>query len=466
MFNEIKNDETLKNIFYEQLQTWWGNEIDFSKVIILYEKYLKDKIEVKNIIERVKEMFCKNIRENQKLSELIDSYLIPQELEKKQNAEISTPYKLRQEMLDTIDKYVPEFWKEKRKIFEPCCGKGGFLIDVVNRFLKNGLKYKIIVEDCLYFSDINPTNIFICKLLLDPYNEYKLNYNAGNTLKLDVKKKWKLDGFDLVIGNPPYQNSTKNKGRGNILWDLFVEKSINEWLFKDGYLLFIHPRGWRQINNKTGNLMKKQQIIYLNMNNIKKGQIIFKCSTDYDYYLLQHTNAYKKTIINDYKNNIYEYTLNNMLFIPNHSFKEVMKLIDKNNPCNFINDQSIYEPRKKWMFKNKTDVFKYPCIYSINLKNKPSLKWSSVNDKGHFGISKFIFSNGLGYLYDSNGKYGLTQWAYAIPCNEKDKNLIRKIFVSDKFKNIINAIQLTSNKYNYNILKYFKKDFWNDFCKK
>jgi type I restriction-modification system DNA methylase subunit len=39
-----------------------------------------------------------------------------------------------------------------------------------------------------------------------------------------------LEGFDAVIGNPPYQNITKNKGTGNILWDKFVEKSLNIWL--------------------------------------------------------------------------------------------------------------------------------------------------------------------------------------------------------------------------------------------
>ena len=41
---------------------------------------------------------------------------------------------------------------------------------------------------------------------------------------------------------------------------------------------------------------------------------------------------------------------------------------------------------------------------------------------------------------------------------------IEKAFNSEKFKNVIDAINLTSNKYNYNILKLFKKDFWKDFC--
>ena len=171
--------------------------------------YEKDK-EIEQLVRTIKELFHKNINNSNELSQQIDKYLIPQELEKKQNAEVSTPYKLRKEMLD---KMPIEFWSNKNvKVFEPCCGKGGFVLDIVNRF-NDGLKdtisddkkrYKWIVEECVYFSDINPTNIFITKLLIDPYNEYKLNYNEGNTLELDIKEKWDIEGFDAVIGNPPY----------------------------------------------------------------------------------------------------------------------------------------------------------------------------------------------------------------------------------------------------------------------
>ena len=90
-------------------------------------------------------------------------------------------------------------------------------------------RYKTIVEECLYFSDINPTNIFICKLLIDPYNEYTLNYNEGDTLELDIKEKWNIDGFDAVIGNPPY-NSFGNTGTGNTIWQDFTKISLDKWL--------------------------------------------------------------------------------------------------------------------------------------------------------------------------------------------------------------------------------------------
>ena len=70
--------------------------------MIFTNVYMKDDKETNQIIRTVKELFMKNIKNNRELSNLIDKYLIPQELEKKSNAEVSTPFKLRQEMLDKI----------------------------------------------------------------------------------------------------------------------------------------------------------------------------------------------------------------------------------------------------------------------------------------------------------------------------------------------------------------------------
>jgi len=73
---------------------------------------MKDDKETNQIIRTVKELFMKNIKNNTELSNLIDKYLIPQELEKKSNAEVSTPFKLIQKMLDKIP---GDFWSDIKK---------------------------------------------------------------------------------------------------------------------------------------------------------------------------------------------------------------------------------------------------------------------------------------------------------------------------------------------------------------
>jgi hypothetical protein len=411
------------------------------------------------------------------LSQIIDDLFKPTDIQKKNYAEISTPRILRQEMLDKVPL---DFWNSPKKVFEPSAGKGGFVLDVVDRFMNGDwgeskeetpedakeVKYKHIVEQCIYFSDIDPFNIYIVKLLLDPDNKYQLNYNVGDTLKLDVSSKWGMtQGFDMVVGNPPFNDATGNKGVGHNIWKKFVTKALSGgWMKPQGYLLFIHPKGWRQIDDKLGKLIKEKQLLYLNMNNLKMGMKIFNCSTDFDWYLLENIDIYTTTLIVDYLGETYELDLNGKTFIPNHSMIETYNIIDEKDTCKLIYSSSIYEPRKKIMSKFENGEFKYPCIYSINKNNDISFRWSSRNDLGHFGVSKLIFSNGMGFIHDVDGLYGLTQWAYALPCSGEAMKELELVFKNSiGLLNIFDAIKLTSEKYNYKILKHFKKDFWKDY---
>ena len=413
-----------------------------------------------------------------KISILIDKYLIPQELEKKSNAEVSTPFKLRQEMLDKIP---VEFWTSTKKVFEPCSGKGGFIVDIIGRFMI-GLektipdekeRYNTIVEECLYFSDINPTNIFICKLLIDPYNEYKLNYNEGNTLELDIKEKWDIDGFDAVIGNPPY-NSSGDTGTGNTIWQDFTKVSLNKLLKNNGYLLYVHPPGWRKPNTERGKfyglyklMTQENQMIYLSIHGIKDGKQTFNCGTRYDWYIIQHKSKYTTTIVNDEKNNKIVIDMNNFDWLPNYNIDSIQNILAKENEekCNIIQSMSSYEPRKKWMSKVKTNEFKYPCIHSTP-KSGIRYMYSKVNDRGHFGVSKVIFGESGIYkpVIDMEGNYGMTHGAMAIRIdNLEEATNICNVIENEKMKILIDSCLFSSFRIDWNIFKDFKKDFWKEF---
>ena len=471
MFNYIEKNKYIYEILIDQTKSWWGKKIDniiIKTFINIYIKYMKDDKETNQIIRTVKELFMKNIKNNKELSKLIDKYLIPQELEKKQNAEISTPYELRQEM---INKIPEDFWKTPKKVFEPCCGKCGFLLDIIDKFME-GLKdliedenerYKLIIEECLYYSDINPTNIFISKILLDPYNEYKLNYNEGNTLKLNIKEKWDIEGFDAVIGNPPYNDDSGNKGKGHCIWVNFVEKTLKEWLNENAYLSYVHPSLWRQDNHPLQKIIKEKQIIYLEIHNIDDGNKIFKCSTRYDWYLIQNTKYKNKTIIKCEDGKIEEENLLEWNYIPNMMFKEIKNISNSQEKINIIHSESSYEIRKKWMSKLKNNNYIHPCIYTINKNNIPTLFYSNINTNGHFNEIKFIFTNGSGFICDYNGEFGITQWGSGIIYNKENLDDIEKCFRSIKFNKIKKAIQLDSSTYNIKVMKYFNKDFYKEF---
>jgi len=181
------------------------------------------------------------------LLELINECLKPKEIEKKQFGEVFTPMKLVNEMLDKLPK---EVWKNKDlKWLDPCCGMGNFPIAVYLRLLeelKEVIKdererKKHIIENMLYMSELNKKNVLICKQIFDINNEYQLNIYEGDSLKVDYEKEFKVKQFDIIIGNPPYQDNSGNKGKGHTLWTKFVELSLNKLLRIGGFLVFIHP---------------------------------------------------------------------------------------------------------------------------------------------------------------------------------------------------------------------------------
>lgn len=483
MYNFIENNIYIYEIFINQIRSWWGNDIDEKKIkslITIYIDYtnMNDDKELEQIVRTIKELFIKNINNSNELSLLIDKYLIPQELEKKTNAEVSTPYKLRKEMLSKIP---IEFWKKPQKVFEPCSGKGGFLIDIIGLFMEGLIeeipdekeRYRTIVEDCLYWSEINPTNIFICKLLIDPHNQYKLNFNEGDTLVLDIKEKWSIEGFDAVIGNPPY-NSSGNIGTGHTIWQYFTEKALKIWIKTSGLLLYVHPAGWRKPkmeNSKYDGLydlmVKENQMIYLEIHGTKDGIKIFKCGTRYDWYLIEKQIIYKNTIIKDENGKLQNLYLNNWIFIPNYDFDKIYKILALGDikKCNIIKRMYSYSSIKKNISKEKTEEYKYPCIHSTTKKETRFL-YSNINDKGLFGVRKVIFGDsGINNcILDNNGIYGMTEHGIGIQYDNIEEGVnIKKALETKEFKEILNACSWSNYQIDWNLFSYFSNDFWKEF---
>jgi len=454
MFNIIKKDKYTFDILIDQTKSWWGKSIESSiikKFVDIFIKYINDDKETNQIIRVIKELFTKNIKNSKELSNLIDKYLIPLQLEKKRNAEVSTKYELRQEMLEKIPK---KFWESENKIFEPCVGKGGFILDIIDKFmigLKNKIpdkktRYKNILEKCLYLCDINPTNIFICKLLIDPYNEYKLNYHQGNTLDLDVKKKWNIDGFNAIVGNPPYENVNK-KGDNHLYIDFSVY-SINN-LVNDGLLLFITPKLILEnllrcdINRKR--FKEFYNINYLVIDTPKK--YFPNIGTNFVYFLLEK-KPYEGTCKIEYLNNQkIEYSnvvLKEGMYLPNNFNKIGLKIISKttnklgknNNklfneyvkrPMYTINNKVRLQRIRKEHFKKniiskeKKDKFKFKISNGFTRKKYkyPGEIYYFDNKMIDFKKKKIVISNiGFELGFDKKGDLNLSDSLSYILGNE------------------------------------------------
>jgi len=272
------------------------------------------------------------------------------------------------------------------------------------------------------------------------------------------------------LGNPPY-NSSGDTGTGNTIWQNFTKVSLNKLLKTNGYLLYVHPSGWRKPNTERGSfyglyklMTQENQMIYLSIQGIKDGQQTFNCGTRYDWYIIQHKPKYTTTIVNDEKNNILVIDMNDFNWLPNYNIVTVQNILAKEDEekCNIIHNMTSYEPRKKWMSKVKTDEFKYPCIHSTP-KSGIRYMYSNINNKGHFGISKVIFGDSGIYnpVIDIEGKYGMTQHSMGIGiANEAEAIELSKALTSKKMKILIDSCLFSSYGIDWNIFKDFKKDFY------
>jgi hypothetical protein len=416
---------------------------------------------------------------------LLKEYVKILDVERKKHGEILTPFKeLAEPMVKLVEKYDPEFWKNKNhKVLDSSAGYGTFLILAAHKFMV-GLKdeipndeerFKWIVENCLYYGELQAKSVFSWLVAIDPHNEYKTNIYWGSFLTKDfddhMNNVWKVESFDLIIQNPPYQEQKPGFTKTQPLWHLFVHKSLI-LLKEGGYLVMVHPSGWRNVDGvfkETQNLLKSKQILELHIHNEKEGLKTFGAETRYDYYILCNKNYYKETIVRCQDKSFDSVDISKMEFIPNGMFLKVNELIAKEGEekVEILYSRSAYGTDKENTNREETQHFKYPCMYTVPKGDIPNLFYSSVNDKGHFGISKLIWSNGriisVGSYIDEIGEFGLTQFSYAIVDSVENLKNIKKAFDSKEFRSLMEICAVGDMTINRKSIGTFRKDFWKEF---
>lgn len=371
-------------------------------------------------------------------------------------SEFGTPFLLRNDMINILPN---SFWKKERKVLEPCCGKGGFLIDIIKKFMRFldipiEKRYQYIVENLIFFGDINKENVKYCKKIIGKFN---LNYFIGNALEK------KLNDFDLVIGNPPYSSYGK-KETGNTLYQKFIVKALNEWLNPNGFLLFVTPAAWRKPVSKNSKnkgmyeLMTQQNWMkYLEIHGFKDAKKIFNAATRYDWYLIQKKIP-KISIIIDENGKENKINLQKWPWIPNFDFKLIKKLLARKGEETVDVINSKYNSKGKHITEKKNNFFKYICIHSTP---KKGLKYF-YTDKKPEKIQKIIFGNsGIGNpIINKDGKYCLTEHAIGIIDDEKNLEELLQILKSEKMKQLLKACLWSNFQIDWKLFTYFKKDFY------
>jgi site-specific DNA-methyltransferase (adenine-specific) len=152
---------------------------------------------------------------------------------------------------EMLDQLPEEIWTSKTTtFFDPAIAGGQFVREIERRLLEAGHSRKNVSG-----------RVFGCEeyehQVQYALNKHKLlgNYKVTNFLEQDFNMK-----FDVIVGNPPYQNSHKKDEEakrkvGNKLWYQFIFKADN--LVKpNGYVAMVTPNQWLTggVNMRKGEL--------------------------------------------------------------------------------------------------------------------------------------------------------------------------------------------------------------------
>ncbi len=477
MLSDIHQNPELLEVFDEQSLIWWNKKDLINIIKDIVKKYINKNSNTYNISINFKMGIQSLIDKPKELLELINECLKPKEIEKKKFGEVFTPMNLVNDMLDKLPK---EVWENKNfKWLDPCVGMGNFMIAVYLRLME-GLKKELpdekkrkkhILEKMIYMCELNKKNCYIVKQIFNLNNEYKINLYEGDYLKLDNDKKFNIKNFNIIIGNPPYQEDGATGD--NKLYLSFIKKSL-DILIDNGLLLFITPsniKNYITCQNKNRDYIDNlYEIKYLAINTPNK--YFPNISTYFAYFLL------KKNIVEEFKCNI-EFIRNKNIECDEILIKKGynLPLCLSKTDINIINKTSnlienfnetfdikkaLYEEngkknlqriRKQHIDKNivsktqKKDYI-YKIIDKINKSNPfPGVFYYYNKQMTDYGKSKIIMTTG-GYLmpeYDVNGEYNLSDNMIYMLCDSKLKYDGFTFLTESNLVKYLNKITMTDN---------------------
>lgn len=415
-------------------------------------------------------------RKNEVLK-IIHRHLTPKKIQKETHGEVFTPIEIVEDMLNNLPK---EVWSNPDlKFLDPANGIGNFPIIAFYK-LNEGLKSiipneikrkKHIIEKMLFMIEIQSNNTRIAKNIFSKLcSGCKPNIWTTDSLKVTsatLKKHGWPEQFDIIMGNPPFN-------AGGLLarqpyWVKFVKLSF-ELILPNGYIVFIHPPGWRKFydpdeKENKGIILyeirnRKWTINYLNVNDTPPPHFPIV-----DYYVIHAKSTSRSTKYNSRFMNIIdsgEMTID-YPFIPNMLNDETLSILKKlfsmkGEPINIIRTggKDGFEPSKKdennkgilhYHFTDKSGKQKfykreYDNIPEYINKNKVILTFSNGYEKGKL------------FAFYSDNKIGVTRTAlYMITDSKSQGEKLVKFFNSDIITFLMKITQYDAQPYQKNEYK-------------
>jgi hypothetical protein len=366
--------------------------------------------------------------------------------------EVFTPIELVREILDKIP---DEVWRNPSATFlDPCMGKGTFLLEIVRR----------LVYIYGYTEDDAKSRVYGYDIRVK-YVGHLTRRGLKNVRHKDFLNEIIEMEFDVVLGNPPYQENDeegKSKGGGkNVLrgYSLFVKKSMD--VLKDnGTLLYVIPQGWQVKSHSLWKMITSDYCLnYIDNNNEKIKGYFNNVGSTFCIINVIKQNYNNETFVEGYESPI---NLNNIPTLPDSGSEEDFKMIieeftkEEGVRLNFIGDSTFHYQKastKENVKGERDEEFNYPIKHTSSKTLYSRVIHPRQND------NKVIISDS-GYLspfYD-NGAFGVTQHSPFILVNSEDEgNKIVNYLNSEKIKTLLNKTK-KSGFFNLNVINSLKYD--------
>jgi hypothetical protein len=343
--------------------------------------------------------------------------------------EVFTPIELVNEMLDNISESI---WRNPESIFlDPCMGKGTFLIEIVRRLTYIYGYTEVDAKSRVYGYDVR------VKYINHLQRRGFLNVRHKDFLSEIIKMK-----FDAVVGNPPFQDSTKTNS--DKLWPFFIYKGFN--LLKDnGVLSLITPDTWA---SGTKSLTESGRINFLDeiFTKYKTTQLRFDVKK---FFPKQGVGFSSFSVINSPKvgdtniiNSVgveFNYDIEGVKFLPKNFDPTTLDIIKKVIGVNSTKLYFKFYGKTKELTLSDVEGGQYIYKYS-NTSSNHSSKWGDRIGCG-YGQKKVIYAymgSNQKFEYDLDGTISLMHNGRAWTFEENFTEESLKSFFESKLVKFIN----------------------------
>ena len=368
--------------------------------------------------------------------------------------EVNTPFSLIEDMLSCFPKEF--FTNPNIKWLDPAVGCGYYPI-VLYKKLFNGLKSKIrsrekrhnhIVKNMIYMCEVNPLH------KTSIYNLFGENCNFINEDFLSLKREnfGIEEGFDVILGNPPYNCNglkkvptnlhSKKTQDGITIWDNFVKHSI-ALLKDDGFLSMIIPSIWMKpdkSNNYDFITQYKLHKIKCFSNHATKTMFKGQAQTPTCFFLLskrETDNVFSlyDPIWKDYKQ--WELGIQQPIpLIGSSVLRKILPYVEKYGKLNVVKT-SLPSKHIHFSLNNENEEHPFVNISTCRLQNRQSYLVTKYSNKPCVfnGVKKLVLAHkmyGFPY-YDISGEYGIcNRDNYVLTGHSHNEFLILQKFLSSK----------------------------------